>query len=804
MADGRRRRRSSRAHAHTHGKAPADHVVHVNLDLRPHARTRSGYETSTPTSTPAVCQDALDPPPKYDDIFSTPQAPPAPTAIHHAHHKRRLKACLLKHLARAGRGRSLSPTGGHGARRGRATRHGASASPPTPKEGAAPASPRPSVRRAHSERQEPPLHLLEEEQKEEGGGGAGHRAAGRRFTLSLKPGHYQVSVRWRARGRPLRLTLTPRDALRPEAPPPQHPQPLYYGSSAVPEACPSPAPGPATPSLPRRLVSRLLAPRLLLQQQVGVNPAAASGRRGSRRRWGAATHTPRPRKGRHRLAERKKNEGNELYKTKEYRDALRLYTQAIDLCPDCAAYYSNRSACYMMLGKYTEALNDAREAVRLDKTFVKGYIRVAKCNIALGDATAALSVLREAGELEAGSKAVKDEVSRAQALIRYQDEIEKAFGKGDYRTAIFHLDRALEFAVGCRAMKIRKAEYLVMLQRYSEAQEMVNEILQFDNTNVDAIYVRGMCLYYQDNPEVAFNHFQHVLRLAPDHHKAKEVYKKAKQLKQKKEEGNEAFRRGRHQEALTLYTEALAIDPLNQVTNAKLYFNRATVNSKLNRLEQATEDCTAAINLDDGYLKAFLRRAKCNQQLERHEEAVRDYEKVLRLDKSPEHKRMLQEAKVQLKRSKRKDYYKILGVNKNATEDEIKKNYKKMALVHHPDRHSSASEQDKRDHEVKFKEIGEAYSVLTDTKKRAMYDRGHDFNDPDGGFAHEDIDPSQIFQAFFGGGQGGYTFSNQGGSIPATRGLSRGWLWGAPSPEVSISSLAKEGAVGLLRGGVRG
>ncbi|KAK8379553.1 hypothetical protein O3P69_019468 [Scylla paramamosain] len=478
------------------------------------------------------------------------------------------------------------------------------------------------------------------------------------------------------------------------------------------------------------------------------------------------------------LAERKKNEGNELYKTKEYRDALRLYTQAIDLCPDCAAYYSNRSACYMMLGKYTEALNDAREAVRLDKTFVKGYIRVAKCNIALGDATAALSVLREAGELEAGSKAVKDEVSRAQALIRYQDEIEKAFGKGDYRTAIFHLDRALEFAVGCRAMKIRKAEYLVMLQRYSEAQEMVNEILQFDNTNVDAIYVRGMCLYYQDNPEVAFNHFQHVLRLAPDHHKAKEVYKKAKQLKQKKEEGNEAFRRGRHQEALTLYTEALAIDPLNQVTNAKLYFNRATVNSKLNRLEQATEDCTAAINLDDGYLKAFLRRAKCYQQLERHEEAVRDYEKVLRLDKSPEHKRMLQEAKVQLKRSKRKDYYKILGVNKNATEDEIKKNYKKMALVHHPDRHSSASEQDKRDHEVKFKEIGEAYSVLTDTKKRAMYDRGHDFNDPDGGFAHEDIDPSQIFQAFFGGGRG-YTFSNQGGEHSSNKGLSRGGFGGA-------------------------
>ncbi|XP_071545032.1 uncharacterized protein [Panulirus ornatus] len=461
---------------------------------------------------------------------------------------------------------------------------------------------------------------------------------------------------------------------------------------------------------------------------------------------------------RRRLAERKKNEGNEYYKNKEYREALKLYTQAIDLCPDCAAYYSNRSACYMMLGKYYEALNDAREAVRLDTSFVKGYLRVAKCNIALGDATAALSVLRQAGEIEPNNRAIQEEVTKAQSLIRCQDEVAKATAKADYRTAIFHLDRALELAVGCRSLKITKAEYLVFLQRYGDAQEIVNDILQYDSGNADAIYVRGMCLYYQDNPDAAFSHFQHVLRLAPDHQKARDVYKKAKLLKQKKEEGNEAFKKGNYQEAFNLYTDALAIDPLNKHTNAKLYFNRATVGSKLNKLEQATEDCTAAINLDDGYVKAYLRRAKCYQLLEKHEEAVRDYERITKLDRSQEHKRLLQEAKIQLKRSKRKDYYKILGVNKNASDDEIKKSYRKMALVHHPDRHANASEKDKHEHEIKFKEIGEAYSVLTDAKKRAMYDRGQDINDPDGGFAHEDIDPNQIFQAFFGGGHGGYSF----------------------------------------------
>ena len=52
-----------------------------------------------------------------------------------------------------------------------------------------------------------------------------------------------------------------------------------------------------------------------------------------------------------------------------------------------------------------------------------------------------------------------------------------------------------------------------------------SEILQFESGNADAIYVRGMCLYYQDNQDSAFNHFQHVLRLAPDHQRAKDVYK---------------------------------------------------------------------------------------------------------------------------------------------------------------------------------------------------------------------------------------------------------------------------------------
>ena len=117
-------------------------------------------------------------------------------------------------------------------------------------------------------------------------------------------------------------------------------------------------------------------------------------------------------------------------------------------------------------------------------------------------------------------------------------------------------------------------------------------------------------------------------------------------------------------------------------------------------------------------------------------------------------RQLLQEAKLELKKSKRKDYYKILGVEKSANDDEIKKAYRKRAMVHHPDRHSSASENEKKDHETKFKEVGEAYAILSDEKKRRMYDSGQDLEDG-GGHGFHDVDPNSIFQAFFGGGMGG-------------------------------------------------
>merc|ERR1712185_706320 len=76
-----------------------------------------------------------------------------------------------------------------------------------------------------------------------------------------------------------------------------------------------------------------------------------------------------------------------------------------------------------------------------------------------------------------------------------------------------------------------------------------------------------------------------------------------------------------------------------------------------------------------------------------------------------------------LEQSKRKNYYKILGVKRSATDREIKKEYRKLALKYHPDK---VKEEEKKKAELIFRDIGEAYSVLSNEELRGKYDRGED------------------------------------------------------------------------------
>lgn len=117
----------------------------------------------------------------------------------------------------------------------------------------------------------------------------------------------------------------------------------------------------------------------------------------------------------------------------------------------------------------------------------------------------------------------------------------------------------------------------------------------------------------------------------------------------------------------------------------------------------------------------------------------------------------------------KKDYYEVLGVQKNASEEEIKRAFRKLAKQYHPDVNKES------DAEAKFKEIGEAYAILSDPEKRRQYDQfGHAAFEGGSsgfqGFSADDIDLGSIFDEFFGSSFG----FNFGGGSRRRNGPSKG------------------------------
>lgn len=117
----------------------------------------------------------------------------------------------------------------------------------------------------------------------------------------------------------------------------------------------------------------------------------------------------------------------------------------------------------------------------------------------------------------------------------------------------------------------------------------------------------------------------------------------------------------------------------------------------------------------------------------------------------------------------KRDYYEVLGVSKNATDDEIKKKYRAYALKYHPDRQQGKSDKEKKEAEAKFKEATEAYEILSDKTKRKNYDTyGFDGVDTSftqsGNYTHAFHDFADIFGNFSSmfdfGGFGGSSFDS--------------------------------------------
>ncbi|KAK0629876.1 hypothetical protein B0T17DRAFT_589537 [Bombardia bombarda] len=465
-------------------------------------------------------------------------------------------------------------------------------------------------------------------------------------------------------------------------------------------------------------------------------------------------------------AEKYKNEGNKFFKDANYSRAIELYSKA-----------------YMGAGKYADALEDCKRAVELDRNNSRIMLRLARIYTSLGRPEEAIATF---GRMQPQPSA-KD-MAPAREMLHHLKAAQSALKDGTAASMVLHpLDMA-ERHLGVGAPKPRKwqlmrGEALLKMgdvNSLGEAQNIAMSILRGNNQDPEALVLRGRALYATGENDKAVQHFRKALSCDPDLKDAVKWLRIVQKLDRMKEEGNSDYKSGRWQSAIDKYTAALEVDPTNKGTNSKILQNRALCRIKLKQFDDAITDCERAIALDPSYIKARKTKANAFGGAERWEDAVREWKAIQELE--PEDRTILKEirkAEIELKKSQRKDYYKILGVEKTADENQIKKAYRKLAIIHHPDKNPGDENA-----EARFKDISEAYETLSDSQKRARYDAGDDLDMSDmfgggggmGGMGGG-IDPEILFSmmgggggahfggggGFPGGGGGGFNFANGAG-----------------------------------------
>ncbi|CAL9081406.1 unnamed protein product [Musa textilis] len=410
---------------------------------------------------------------------------------------------------------------------------------------------------------------------------------------------------------------------------------------------------------------------------------------------------------------------SEMIKVKRHREAVGLLNAAIEADPNLSEAYQQRATAFLHLCRFEDSGKDYKKFL----------------------------------ELKPGTSSVEKDLSKS---LQAQDALNSAyshFDSGDHSKALDYINKiVLVYSSGCLEAKILKVKLLLALKDYSSVISESGFILKEDEDNLEALLVRGRAYYYLSDHDVALRHYQKGLRLDPEHSELKKAYFGLKNLLKKTKSAEDNAAKGKLRVAVEDFKAALALDPNHTAHNVHLHLGLCKVLVKLGRGKDAIDSCTEVLNIDEELVEALVQRGEAKLLTEDWDGAVEDLK--IAAQKSPQDmniREALMRAEKSLKLSKRKDWYKILGVSKTASIAEIKRAYKKLALQWHPDKNVDNREEA----EAKFREIAAAYEVLGDEDKRVRYDRGEDL-DEGTGMGGGGFNP-------FGGGGQQFTFHFEGG-----------------------------------------
>ena len=475
-----------------------------------------------------------------------------------------------------------------------------------------------------------------------------------------------------------------------------------------------------------------------------------------------------------------KEKGNIFFKSKNYERAIDLYNEAIKLAPDQEVLYSNKGTCLKCLGRLKEAIKDYKTSLELNPKNVKNLKRLASVYVLIGNYGEAQIIYEKCVSLEPRDPIHKNDIDKVKRLIQDYDSINEYEKKEKWERVEEICSRLIkessEFTelklkyIKCLIENVKLLEAITYIQNNVKGEEKI-KYEEFD-------YYAALALYYDGQYDKAKKQLSILQSKSSDSSKYNKLKEKLNEIKTIKDKATSVFKDKKYEEAIEEYTKLLDFDPDNKKFTSIIYANRSLCFKKLNKITEALKDCNSSVKLNPNYIGGYLKRGKVYEELKMYDDARNDYSTAKKLDPSNQDAiNYLNYLKNIEKQVKKRDYYQILGVDRNADERTIKKAYHKMALKYHPDRNSE-SEETKKMAEKKFIDVNDAYNVLSDPKKKSMYDQGIDPLNPEeqGGMNVNFGDASDILRMFFGGSGGPqFQFFQSGG-----RGRSQGGFSGFP------------------------
>lgn len=312
-------------------------------------------------------------------------------------------------------------------------------------------------------------------------------------------------------------------------------------------------------------------------------------------------------------AEQFKLRGNEYYKSEEYQEAVRYYSQAIALCQDEGTYYGNRAAAWVMLKEFKRGVADCLEGLQHEK--IPGQLdklrqRQAAALASIGEHDAALAVLQAAlllegrpdGDQENSARTFGQLIDKLQSAVGLLEQGKESIGKGEYsRSKRFFENAANGGLTDAPAVMVGIAQACLGLEDYEEASRQSQKVIASSGSNVSALseayIVRAAALQATGCTDLAAKHLTAALQRDPDN---TDIIRKLKALRatvaetQRVRAAVDAAMNARHfEEAIRLCAEGISIDRNLKKLVSEFHARRAKAYAMLAKQQRRMESTLA-------------------------------------------------------------------------------------------------------------------------------------------------------------------------------------------------------------------